>query len=147
MESTSRSSPRVIRETQPGVATGHPPIPVLTLEPGPNAIPLNLKQLVRSRMLIQANSGGGKSHALRSLLELSNGHIQQFVIDPFSCVAPTIVSVTRVFRGNRVCDTVPHTSGRGSPRVGQRSSQLVPSTPLRLRLMRDPLRLPRPSRQ
>src|SRR3712207_6496132 len=82
MESTSRSSPRVIRETQPGVATGHPPIPVLTLEPGSNAIPLNLKQLVRSRMLIQANSGGGKSHALRYLLELSHGQIQQLVIDP-----------------------------------------------------------------
>jgi hypothetical protein len=65
-----------------GMATVHPPIPVLTLEPGPNAIPLNLKQLVRSRMLIQASSSGGKSHALRYLLELTHSHIQQFVIDP-----------------------------------------------------------------
>ena len=68
MESTSPSSARAIRDTQYGVATVHPPIPVLALEPGPNTIPLNLKQLVRSRMLIQANSGGGKSRALRYLL-------------------------------------------------------------------------------
>lgn len=33
-------------------------------------------------MLIQANSGGGKSWALRYLLEQTNGKIQQFVFDP-----------------------------------------------------------------
>jgi hypothetical protein len=71
-----------IRDAQPAITTLHGTVPVLALELQPNTIALNLKQLVRSRMLIQANSGGGKSRALRYLLELTHGHIQQFVFDP-----------------------------------------------------------------
>lgn len=42
----------------------------------------NLERLVDSRLLIQANSGGGKSWCLRRVLEQTHGHVQQLVIDP-----------------------------------------------------------------
>src|ERR1017187_84651 len=42
---------------------------------------IDLTKLVVSRMLLQANSGGGKSWALRRILEQSHGHVQQLVID------------------------------------------------------------------
>lgn len=45
-------------------------------------IDIDLSRLVASRMLLQANSGGGKSWTLRRILEQSHGHIQQIVIDP-----------------------------------------------------------------
>lgn len=43
---------------------------------------INLAKLIESRMLIQANSGGGKSHTIRRLLEQTHGKVQQIVIDP-----------------------------------------------------------------
>src|SRR5258708_15305977 len=42
----------------------------------------DLAKLVDSRLLVQANSGGGKSWCLRRLLEQTHGHVQQLVIDP-----------------------------------------------------------------
>lgn len=42
----------------------------------------DLDALVNTRLLVQANSGAGKSWALRRLLEQTHGHIQQLVIDP-----------------------------------------------------------------
>lgn len=42
---------------------------------------LDLPSLVESRMLIQANSGAGKSYAIRKLLEATHGQVQQIVID------------------------------------------------------------------
>jgi hypothetical protein len=45
-------------------------------------IDIDLSRLVASRMLLQANSGGGKSWTLRRILEQSHGRIQQIVIDP-----------------------------------------------------------------
>lgn len=42
----------------------------------------DLERLVDSRLLVQANSGGGKSWCLRRLLEQTHGHVQQLVIDP-----------------------------------------------------------------
>lgn len=44
-------------------------------------IVIDLSNLVSTRLLIQANSGGGKSWLLRKILEESNQHIQQIVID------------------------------------------------------------------
>jgi hypothetical protein len=41
----------------------------------------DLATLLKTRMLIQANSGGGKSWAIRRILEQSNGKVQQIVID------------------------------------------------------------------
>lgn len=42
---------------------------------------LDLNRLVETRLLLQANSGGGKSWALRRILEQTHGKIQQIVID------------------------------------------------------------------
>ncbi|HEY1814850.1 MAG TPA: DUF87 domain-containing protein [Kofleriaceae bacterium] len=47
---------------------------------GPDA-PLNVDRLIESRLLVQANSGAGKSWALRRLLEQSYAHVPQIVID------------------------------------------------------------------
>jgi hypothetical protein len=43
---------------------------------------IDLEELLASRLLVQGNSGSGKSHLLRRLLEQSAGHVQQVVIDP-----------------------------------------------------------------
>lgn len=42
---------------------------------------IDLKKLIDTRLLVQANSGGGKSWLLRRLLEQSHGEVQQIVID------------------------------------------------------------------
>jgi uncharacterized protein len=42
---------------------------------------VDLGRLVETRMLIQANSGGGKSYAIRKLLEETHGKVQQIVLD------------------------------------------------------------------
>jgi DNA helicase HerA-like ATPase len=76
------SAARVTDTPEPGAGMINPAIPLLTLAPGPNAVPLDLKQLVRTRLLIQASSGGGKSRALRYLLEQTHGHLPHLVIDP-----------------------------------------------------------------
>lgn len=44
--------------------------------------PIDVARLVETRMLLQANSGAGKSWAIRRLLEQTHGHTQQIVIDP-----------------------------------------------------------------
>lgn len=44
--------------------------------------PCNLAALVDSRLLVQANSGGGKSWCLRRLLEQTHGAVQHLVLDP-----------------------------------------------------------------
>ena len=43
---------------------------------------MDLEELLASRLLVQGNSGSGKSHLLRRLLEQSAGLVQQVVIDP-----------------------------------------------------------------
>ncbi len=43
---------------------------------------LDLEELLATRLLVQGNSGSGKSHLLRRLLEQSAIHVQQVVIDP-----------------------------------------------------------------
>ncbi|MEP9375197.1 ATP-binding protein [Aquabacter sp. CN5-332] len=43
---------------------------------------LNLEELLATRLLVQGNSGSGKSHLLRRLLEQSAPWVQQAVIDP-----------------------------------------------------------------
>ena len=49
---------------------------------GGQAATLDLVELLATRLLVQGNSGSGKSHLLRRLLEQSAGVIQQAVIDP-----------------------------------------------------------------
>jgi len=43
---------------------------------------LDVVELLATRLLVQGNSGSGKSHLLRRLLEQSAGFVQQAVIDP-----------------------------------------------------------------
>jgi hypothetical protein len=46
------------------------------------SVGLDLAELLATRLLVQGNSGSGKSHLLRRLLEGSAGTVQQVVIDP-----------------------------------------------------------------
>ncbi|UDL95337.1 ATP-binding protein [Lichenihabitans sp. PAMC28606] len=43
---------------------------------------LDLEELLATRLLVQGNSGSGKSHLLRRLLEQSAPHVQQLIVDP-----------------------------------------------------------------
>ncbi|HVW92293.1 MAG TPA: ATP-binding protein [Devosia sp.] len=49
---------------------------------GGTTIDLDLEELLATRLLVQGNSGSGKSHLLRRLLEQSASLVQQIVIDP-----------------------------------------------------------------
>ncbi|WP_447728695.1 helicase HerA domain-containing protein [Sphingomonas koreensis] len=52
------------------------------LDSGGNSVAVDLEELLATRLLVQGNSGSGKSHLLRRLLEGSAGYVQQVVIDP-----------------------------------------------------------------
>ena len=52
------------------------------LGPGGEPAQIDLEELLATRLLVQGNSGSGKSHLLRRLLEQSAGEVQQIVIDP-----------------------------------------------------------------
>ena len=56
-------------------------IDIGTLSGGSPAM-LDLEELLATRLLVQGNSGSGKSHLLRRLLEQSAPWVQQAVIDP-----------------------------------------------------------------
>src|SRR5215468_1621515 len=43
---------------------------------------LDIEELLATRLLVQGNSGSGKSHLLRRLLEQSAQWVQQVIIDP-----------------------------------------------------------------
>ncbi|AQS87747.1 GMP reductase [Neoasaia chiangmaiensis NBRC 101099] len=45
-------------------------------------VPLDLTELLATRLLVQGNSGSGKSHLLRRLLEQTATLVQQAIIDP-----------------------------------------------------------------
>jgi len=53
-----------------------------TSAPNLGTLPVDLPRLLETRLLVQANSGGGKSFALRRLLEQTAGQVQQIVLDP-----------------------------------------------------------------
>ena len=52
------------------------------LGPRSEAVTIDIEELLATRLLVQGNSGSGKSHLLRRLLEESAGMVQQVVIDP-----------------------------------------------------------------
>ena len=54
----------------------------LGVDPAGAAIELDIEELLATRLLVQGNSGSGKSHLLRRILEESAGIVQQIVIDP-----------------------------------------------------------------
>lgn len=43
---------------------------------------IDVERLLLTRMLLQADSGGGKTVALKRILEQTHGHVQQIIIDP-----------------------------------------------------------------
>ena len=45
-------------------------------------VTFDIEELLATRLLVQGNSGSGKSHLLRRLLEESAGLVQQIVVDP-----------------------------------------------------------------
>ncbi|TIX48913.1 ATP-binding protein [Alteraurantiacibacter aquimixticola] len=49
---------------------------------GGQPVMIDVEELLATRLLVQGNSGSGKSHLLRRLLEESAGLVQQVVIDP-----------------------------------------------------------------
>ena len=54
-------------------------------------VPIDIEELLATRLLVQGNSGSGKSHLLRRLLEGSAGVVQQVIVDPegdFVTLAP-----------------------------------------------------------
>ncbi|MFM7028062.1 MAG: helicase HerA domain-containing protein [Chakrabartia sp.] len=46
------------------------------------SVQIDIEELLATRLLVQGNSGSGKSHLLRRVLEESAGLVQQIVIDP-----------------------------------------------------------------
>ncbi|MCD2323499.1 DUF87 domain-containing protein [Sphingomonas sp. IC-56] len=52
------------------------------MDAGGAPVGMDLEELLATRLLVQGNSGSGKSHLLRRLLEKSAGHVQQVIIDP-----------------------------------------------------------------
>ncbi len=48
----------------------------------PPLVQIDLPRLIETRLLVQANSGGGKTWANRRLLEQTHGKVQHLVIDP-----------------------------------------------------------------
>src|SRR5215207_3201524 len=55
---------------------------VASSAPGGQSALLDLEELLATRLLVQGDSGSGKSHLLRRLLEQSANLVQQAIIDP-----------------------------------------------------------------
>ena len=52
------------------------------VDQGDKPVTIDIEELLATRLLVQGNSGSGKSHLLRRLLEESASIVQQIVIDP-----------------------------------------------------------------
>src|ERR1700733_11536034 len=87
---------------------------------------LDLEELLATRLLVQGNSGSGKSHLLRRLLEQSAPWVQQTIIDPEG----DFVALTDRF-GHLVIDAEDHTE-RGLQVAGERARIHRVSTVLNL---------------
>lgn len=90
------------------------------------AASLDLEELLATRLLVQGNSGSGKSHLLRRLLEQSVPWVQQTVIDPEG----DFVTLADQF-GHLVIDAEEHTE-RGLEAAGERVRMHRVSTVLNL---------------
>lgn len=58
-----------------------PSLSLLSFDGSGSGVHVDLDQLLRSRLILQASSGGGKSWALRQLLEQTHGQVPQLVLD------------------------------------------------------------------
>src|SRR3954471_19462003 len=79
------------------------------------AAAMDLEELLATRLLVQGNSGSGKSHLLRRLLEQSAPWVQQVIIDPEG----DFVTLAERF-GHLVIDAEDHTE-RGLQAAGERA--------------------------
>jgi uncharacterized protein len=79
------------------------------------AATLDLEELLATRLLVQGNSGSGKSHLLRRLLEQSAPWVQQAIIDPEG----DFVTLAEAF-GHLVINAEDHTE-RGLQVAGERA--------------------------
>ncbi|RYE40421.1 MAG: DUF87 domain-containing protein, partial [Hyphomicrobiales bacterium] len=52
------------------------------VDQGDKPVTIDIRELLATRLLVQGNSGSGKSHLLRRILEESAPIVQQIVIDP-----------------------------------------------------------------
>lgn len=84
---------------------------------GSTPVLLDLEELLATRLLVQGNSGSGKSHLLRRLLEQSAPWVQQLVIDPEG----DFVSLAELF-GHVVIDAADHTE-TGLQQIASRMRQ------------------------
>ncbi len=91
---------------------------------GPAA--MDLEELLATRLLVQGNSGSGKSHLLRRLLEQSAPWVQQAIIDPEG----DFVTLAECF-GHLVIDAEAH-SEQGLQLAGERARIHRVSTVLNL---------------
>lgn len=82
-----------------------------------SAATIDLQELLATRLLVQGNSGSGKSHLLRRLLEQSAPYVQQAIIDPEG----DFVTLAEVF-GHVVIDASEH-SEAGMRGLGARVRQ------------------------
>ena len=80
-------------------------------------VKIDIEELLATRLLVQGNSGSGKSHLLRRLLEESAGIVQQVVIDPEG----DFVSLAEAF-GHVVIDGAAY-AGTEITRLGARIRQ------------------------
>src|ERR1700722_11993861 len=87
---------------------------------------MDLEELLATRLLVQGNSGSGKSHLLRRLLEQSAPWVQQTIIDPEG----DFVALADRF-GHLVIDAEDHTE-RGLQVAGERARIHRVSTVLNL---------------
>jgi hypothetical protein len=87
---------------------------------------MDLEELLATRLLVQGNSGSGKSHLLRRLLEQSVPWVQQAIIDPEG----DFVTLAEKF-GHLVIDAEEHTE-RGLQVAGERVRAHRVSTVLNL---------------
>jgi hypothetical protein len=87
---------------------------------------LDLEELLATRLLVQGNSGSGKSHLLRRLLEQSAPWVQQAIIDPEG----DFVTLAERF-GHLVIDAEAHTE-HGLQLAGERARMHRVSTVLNL---------------
>jgi len=55
---------------------------IIGSEPSGAPVRIDIEELLATRLLVQGNSGSGKSHLLRRLLEESASLVQQVIIDP-----------------------------------------------------------------
>jgi len=87
---------------------------------------LDLEELLATRLLVQGNSGSGKSHLLRRLLEQSSPWVQQAIIDPEG----DFVTLAERF-GHLVIDAEAHTE-QALQLAGERARMHRVSTVLNL---------------